>query len=331
MELNAKTTLYVGESSPVPRPHSGAPTLWFGAGDVSPAASIRAVSFSRARAPLTFAGCIFPPPPSARAGGLAEQVNEEVLYSTFIPFGEIVSVQIPPDPSSSGCFKPPNPRRGLRFPPSPGLSKARASSDSPCRRRGPRLAAPCAGGGSRAILFTSISCRKPAQGFRLCGVRAVGRRKSRDRQQAPQRTLRLVRRRVAAEVRDTERPGRRRRFRAGSGGTGRGRPGRGRSETWRAGPGGSSHRGFISAANATSNDARLVARCSSPVCRTGAYGNPSGPGFYCYSQLPVIPPACDAAKRVRSLPAAAYEDPALTRLSPSHSRSIVARLIDVTR
>jgi RNA recognition motif-containing protein len=34
-------------------------------------------------------------------GGLDQEVTEKLLYSAFIPFGDIISVQIPPDPSSS--------------------------------------------------------------------------------------------------------------------------------------------------------------------------------------------------------------------------------------
>ncbi|KAM3580814.1 Peptidyl-prolyl cis-trans isomerase cyp10 [Umbelopsis sp. WA50703] len=42
-------------------------------------------------------------------GGLDQEVTEKLLYSAFIPFGDIISVQIPPDPSSS------NQHRGFGF------------------------------------------------------------------------------------------------------------------------------------------------------------------------------------------------------------------------
>lgn len=35
--------------------------------------------------------------PSCFSGGLAEEVDEKVLHAAFIPFGEIVDVQIPLD------------------------------------------------------------------------------------------------------------------------------------------------------------------------------------------------------------------------------------------
>ncbi|CAG8665226.1 10033_t:CDS:2, partial [Cetraspora pellucida] len=33
-------------------------------------------------------------------GGLDDQVNEQILHAAFIPFGDIVEIQIPPDPAS---------------------------------------------------------------------------------------------------------------------------------------------------------------------------------------------------------------------------------------
>nr|CAG8434160.1 617_t:CDS:2 [Entrophospora candida] len=42
-------------------------------------------------------------------GGLDDQVNEEILHAAFIPFGDIVEIQIPPDPASH------NQHRGFGF------------------------------------------------------------------------------------------------------------------------------------------------------------------------------------------------------------------------
>ncbi|CAO3662104.1 unnamed protein product [Umbelopsis vinacea] len=42
-------------------------------------------------------------------GGLDQEVTEQLLYSAFIPFGDIISVQIPPDPASK------NQHRGFGF------------------------------------------------------------------------------------------------------------------------------------------------------------------------------------------------------------------------
>ncbi|GAB5593405.1 Peptidyl-prolyl cis-trans isomerase cyp10 [Umbelopsis nana] len=42
-------------------------------------------------------------------GGLDQEVTEQLLYSAFIPFGDIISVQIPPDPASR------NQHRGFGF------------------------------------------------------------------------------------------------------------------------------------------------------------------------------------------------------------------------
>ena len=33
-------------------------------------------------------------------GGLDDQVNEQILHAAFIPFGDILEIQIPPDPAS---------------------------------------------------------------------------------------------------------------------------------------------------------------------------------------------------------------------------------------
>jgi hypothetical protein len=41
------------------------------------------------------------PPP--RSGGLDEQVTEEILLAAFIPFGDIVEVNIPKDFKDSEC------------------------------------------------------------------------------------------------------------------------------------------------------------------------------------------------------------------------------------
>ncbi|CAG8555313.1 2892_t:CDS:2 [Paraglomus brasilianum] len=42
-------------------------------------------------------------------GGLDDQVNEQILHASFIPFGDIVEIQIPPDPASH------NQHRGFGF------------------------------------------------------------------------------------------------------------------------------------------------------------------------------------------------------------------------
>ncbi|CAI2176936.1 16441_t:CDS:2 [Funneliformis geosporum] len=42
-------------------------------------------------------------------GGLDDQVNEQILHAAFIPFGDIVEIQIPPDPASH------NQHRGFGF------------------------------------------------------------------------------------------------------------------------------------------------------------------------------------------------------------------------
>ncbi|KAL1923521.1 uncharacterized protein VTP21DRAFT_8501 [Calcarisporiella thermophila] len=42
-------------------------------------------------------------------GGLDEQVNEQTLHAAFLPFGEIITVNMPPDPSSH------NKHRGFGF------------------------------------------------------------------------------------------------------------------------------------------------------------------------------------------------------------------------
>jgi peptidyl-prolyl isomerase E (cyclophilin E) len=34
-------------------------------------------------------------------GGINHEMTTDVLYSAFIPFGDIVEVQIPPDPTDS--------------------------------------------------------------------------------------------------------------------------------------------------------------------------------------------------------------------------------------
>lgn len=36
-------------------------------------------------------------------GGFGQDVDSQLLYSTFLPFGEILDVQLPPDPAKSGC------------------------------------------------------------------------------------------------------------------------------------------------------------------------------------------------------------------------------------
>ncbi|CAG8462355.1 3894_t:CDS:2, partial [Racocetra fulgida] len=46
---------------------------------------------------------------SLLAGGLDDQVNEQILHAAFIPFGDIVEIQIPPDPASH------NQHRGFGF------------------------------------------------------------------------------------------------------------------------------------------------------------------------------------------------------------------------
>ncbi len=52
-------------------------------------------------------------------GGLSQQVTQDLLYSAFIAFGEIVSVQLPIDSSSSFYFlikgKTPPDHRGFGF------------------------------------------------------------------------------------------------------------------------------------------------------------------------------------------------------------------------
>ncbi|RHZ47132.1 hypothetical protein Glove_590g16 [Diversispora epigaea] len=42
-------------------------------------------------------------------GGLDDQVNEKILHAAFVPFGDIVEIQIPPDPASH------NQHRGFGF------------------------------------------------------------------------------------------------------------------------------------------------------------------------------------------------------------------------
>ncbi|RUS23213.1 peptidyl-prolyl cis-trans isomerase E [Endogone sp. FLAS-F59071] len=42
-------------------------------------------------------------------GGLDQQVNEDILHAAFVPFGDIISVQLPPDPASH------NQHRGFGF------------------------------------------------------------------------------------------------------------------------------------------------------------------------------------------------------------------------
>ncbi len=39
---------------------------------------------------------------STPSGGLAEEVDVDILKAAFIPFGDIKDVQIPPDPQNSG-------------------------------------------------------------------------------------------------------------------------------------------------------------------------------------------------------------------------------------
>ncbi|RUS33323.1 peptidyl-prolyl cis-trans isomerase E [Jimgerdemannia flammicorona] len=42
-------------------------------------------------------------------GGIDQQVNEEILHAAFVPFGDVISVQLPPDPASH------NQHRGFGF------------------------------------------------------------------------------------------------------------------------------------------------------------------------------------------------------------------------
>jgi predicted thioesterase len=44
-------------------------------------------------------GCLFLmlPTLTSETGGLAEEVNERILHAAFLPFGEIVEIQIPVD------------------------------------------------------------------------------------------------------------------------------------------------------------------------------------------------------------------------------------------
>ncbi|KAG9287712.1 hypothetical protein G9A89_004115 [Geosiphon pyriformis] len=57
-------------------------------------------------------------------GGLDDQVNEKVLHAAFIPFGDIVEIQIPPDPASH------NQHRGFGFVEFEELDDAQASIDN---------------------------------------------------------------------------------------------------------------------------------------------------------------------------------------------------------
>ncbi|CAG8536819.1 6106_t:CDS:2, partial [Acaulospora colombiana] len=41
--------------------------------------------------------------------GLDDQINEQILHAAFVPFGDIVEIQIPPDPASH------NQHRGFGF------------------------------------------------------------------------------------------------------------------------------------------------------------------------------------------------------------------------
>ncbi|CAB4400988.1 putative peptidyl-prolyl cis-trans isomerase E [Rhizophagus irregularis] len=57
-------------------------------------------------------------------GGLDDQVNEQILHAAFIPFGDIVEIQIPPDPASH------NQHRGFGFVEFEEASDAQASIDN---------------------------------------------------------------------------------------------------------------------------------------------------------------------------------------------------------
>ncbi|CAG8441928.1 2520_t:CDS:2 [Ambispora gerdemannii] len=57
-------------------------------------------------------------------GGLDDQVDEKVLHAAFIPFGEIVEIQIPPDPASH------NQHRGFGFVEFEEETDAQASIDN---------------------------------------------------------------------------------------------------------------------------------------------------------------------------------------------------------
>ncbi|RGB38976.1 hypothetical protein C1646_665003 [Rhizophagus diaphanus] len=58
------------------------------------------------------------------SGGLDDQVNEQILHAAFIPFGDIVEIQIPPDPASH------NQHRGFGFVEFEEASDAQASIDN---------------------------------------------------------------------------------------------------------------------------------------------------------------------------------------------------------
>ncbi|GBC05458.1 hypothetical protein RclHR1_06230018 [Rhizophagus clarus] len=57
-------------------------------------------------------------------GGLDDQVNEQILLAAFIPFGDIVEIQIPPDPASH------NQHRGFGFVEFEEASDAQAAIDN---------------------------------------------------------------------------------------------------------------------------------------------------------------------------------------------------------
>ncbi|RIA88646.1 hypothetical protein C1645_233386 [Glomus cerebriforme] len=58
------------------------------------------------------------------SGGLDDQVNEQILHAAFIPFGDIVEIQIPPDPASH------NQHRGFGFVEFEEASDAQAAIDN---------------------------------------------------------------------------------------------------------------------------------------------------------------------------------------------------------
>lgn len=42
------------------------------------------------------------------SGGFGDEVDSQILYSTFLPFGEVLDVQLPPDPAKreSRTYRP---------------------------------------------------------------------------------------------------------------------------------------------------------------------------------------------------------------------------------
>lgn len=74
-----------------------------------------------------------------RAGGLADEVDVDILKAAFVPFGDVKDVQIPPDPQNAGVVDDERQKvkRGVTL--FPQLHVACGISSFPFSRTAPRL------------------------------------------------------------------------------------------------------------------------------------------------------------------------------------------------